>query len=220
MAEINIPQQVIASELKVSLGSVGDWTSDIIQRKQRSRDDKVWWLDLLGWTKEEIAQKLDLPPTTVRDSRSNISELKKSTKPSSLGATPRRRLARSQNVSFFEIGQVYGGTNGRSAPHVIDQISPLKFGAGPIMGGVGLTNMSGLKMEKRCGGRIRYQGGYPCVPDFGFRGPVTVGRRGGAGAGAGGPAGGGPGGKGGGRRPWPRGEGPGVRGCTRPRPYL
>jgi transposase len=77
MAEAGVAITVIKEQLKVSLGTVSNWVSDIIQRRQRERDARIWWLHLLGWTEREIAQQVGVSNGLVHEVCSQISDLKK-----------------------------------------------------------------------------------------------------------------------------------------------
>lgn len=99
MAEAGVKQAVIREWLKVSAGTVSEWVKDITQRQQRSRDARIWWLHLLGWTKEEIAAVIGCSPTTAQEVRSEISKVKKATIDQfSRGRTP-EQIAEAEDVS-------------------------------------------------------------------------------------------------------------------------
>ena len=73
MAEAGVKQAEIREWLRVSIGTVSEWVRDITQRQQRSRDARIWWLHLLGWTQREIAGVLDTHQEAVNRARSEIS---------------------------------------------------------------------------------------------------------------------------------------------------
>ena len=62
MAEEGLTQEVIAEALAVSVGCVNGWVSHITKRRERSRNARIWWLGLLGWTQKEIGEHVgDVP---------------------------------------------------------------------------------------------------------------------------------------------------------------
>ena len=54
MAEQGVSQSEIQRALRVSIGTINSWVSDITQRRQRAKYANLWWLMQLGWTDREI----------------------------------------------------------------------------------------------------------------------------------------------------------------------
>ena len=67
MATDDMPGTEVATWLRVSAGRVSQWTSDIVQQKQRRKDATIWWLHCLGWAQEEIGAAVGLERRSVGD---------------------------------------------------------------------------------------------------------------------------------------------------------
>lgn len=65
MAEQGITQTEIQKWLHVSVGTVNAWVSDIVTRSQREREGTILWLDVLGWTQAEIAERIGCDQSSI-----------------------------------------------------------------------------------------------------------------------------------------------------------
>lgn len=77
LAEAGVPEGLIKEYLQISLGTVSAWVSDIVARRRRQREARIWWLHLLGWRQTEIADQVGVDQSGVSRTLCTFSELKK-----------------------------------------------------------------------------------------------------------------------------------------------
>lgn len=99
MVEESRTVEEVAQWLQVSKSTVGEWTSHILKRRQRSRDAKIWWLHLLGWTTREIGEVVDVDSKTVSNICGNFPELEKFCKDQASRGQGAEQIAEAQDVS-------------------------------------------------------------------------------------------------------------------------
>jgi len=65
MEQQGLSQTEIQKWLHVSAGTVNGWVSDIVTRSQREREGTILWLQLLGWTQDEIAERVGCDQSSI-----------------------------------------------------------------------------------------------------------------------------------------------------------